>query len=274
MHLTLLGGEYVDDAKIKFQFELQLGALADSGMTVPGKTLRSQLRKELDFPLSEFQTAVHTPNRDTQTAEEKARAATLVFGHIYKCDRCDDWHSNLAGGVLLSSSGFALTNYHVLDFERGHAFGAMLSDGRLFPVEEILASSKDDDLALVKLGSAAELPYVSWSAEAKVGSPLFVISHPDSHFYALTRGHLSRFSLSPKRKTKRMEITAPFARGSSGSGIFDPEGRLIGLVSSTNTVFYNVTKEEKSIPQLVFYNGIPAVSFLDLFTSGEEQDSP
>src|SRR5690606_11379659 len=113
-------------------------------------------------------------------------------------------------------------------------FGAMSADGQVHPIDEILAASKADDIALVRLRGARDLPYVSITAKLPAsGEELFVISHPDGHFHTLTRGHLARKYLTARERAPRLQITADFAKGSSGSGIFNLRGELIGLAVST-----------------------------------------
>jgi hypothetical protein len=176
---------------------------------------------------------------DLSSAFTLAKEATLVLGHLYLCGKCDRHHGNLAGGVLISSDGLALTNYHVLDFREAVVFGAMTAAGEVYAIDEVLAASKSDDVALIRLRGAKDLAHLPLGTELKTGEALFVVSHPDGHFYTLTHGYLARRYLTPKERVPRLQITADFAKGSSGCGILNRRGELVGLVASTSSIYYN-----------------------------------
>src|SRR5690606_18815429 len=102
---------------------------------------------------------------------------------------------------------------------------------------------KKDDIALIRRRGAENLPFVRIRNTAAKGDGIFVISHPDGFFYSFTKGYLSRKYLTPKEKTPRLQITADIAKGSSGAGIFNNAGELVGLATGTNSVYYG--KEEE-----------------------------
>ena len=260
---------YISDQALSANFTRKCTELITSEKHVEGEVIRAALKRELKFTKSLLSTVPPAPADNASDAGVKnavrlASDATLIVGHLYLCGKCDRWHNNLAGGVLISADGLMITNYHVLKFTQAKTFAAMTKDGRIFPIEKVLASSSKDDLALVQLGGAKDLPFVPIAASAETGDALFVVSHPDAHFYTFTEGHVSRYFLEPKERAKRIQITAPFARGSSGSGIFNGSGELIGLATFTNTIFYE--PKTSSNPQTVLYTGVPSASILELGT--------
>ncbi len=257
--------DYIDDDAVKTAFENQLGELYRAGglpaATAIARQLRSATRAPLAPPPGEPSPAPPGPGG----AIARARAATLVLGHLYLCGKCDKYHANVAGGVLISPDGLAVTNHHVLDARNALVFGAMTADGRLFAIERILAASKSDDLALVRLRGAADLPHAPLQSEISSGDEVFVLSHPDGHFYTLTRGYVARKYLSARERSPRLQITADFAKGSSGSGIFNARGGLVGLAASTNSIYHEVKDGKPVDLQMVVKTGIPAESILPLF---------
>lgn len=261
-----LGADFIDDAKVKADFESKLTALFKAGGLTTGSAIAAQLRsaKRGEFP---FPTAEETATdvKDEGAAFSRARAGTLVLGHLYLCGKCDLHHANLAGGVLVSPDGLALTNYHVLDFGEAIVFGAMTADGRVFPIDKVLAASKRDDVALVKLRGAEGLPCAPFGQSPELGEAVFAVSHPDGHFYTLTRGHLARKYLTPKGGVPRLQITADFARGSSGCGIFNEAGGLVGIATSTNSIHYTEEEGRKANLQMVVKSGVPLESIRALF---------
>ncbi|MEQ1843249.1 MAG: serine protease [Verrucomicrobiales bacterium] len=257
--------EFINDAGIKSSFETKLGALFEAGgipkATDVLKQLREEKRSELTLPAPAPTQEIHPPE-----VYERTRNASLVLGHLYLCGKCENYHANLAGGVILSPDGLVLTNFHVIDFKEAIVFGAMTANGTIFGIEKVVASSKQNDLALLKLREAKDLTYVVPQEKIETGEEIFVISHPDGHFYTLTKGYLARKYLTPKQKTPMLQITADFAKGSSGAGIFNALGELAGIATSTSSIYYDGSVESPENLQMVIKSGIPASSLRGLFS--------
>jgi S1-C subfamily serine protease len=253
--------ETIDDLGLKAAFEKQLGALKDAGKTADPKELQKQLNRTRAGGI-ELETV---PDRVLQASAiyDNAKSATLIFGNIYKCDRCDKWHGGMAGGVLLTSDGVAVTNYHVMENNKAGAFGAMTADGSMHAVLEVLAASKKDDVALVRL-AGENFPSIPVSIGDDVGSEVRVISHPDGRFFSYSEGVIARYFTDRKNRAPRMQITADYARGSSGSGVFNEAGALTGLVSATTSIYYHQSKEEHDNLQMVIKSCIPVAAIWDL----------
>lgn len=254
---------YLDDEAIKESFSRQLEAAYRAGGLTTGVNLVRQLQKadtaSLPPPLASATDTVKAP-------VESARAATLILGHLYHCDTCKELHASPSGGVVISANGLALTNYHVLNVREAIVFGAMTLQGKFYPIDSVLAASKDNDLALVQLRDATQMPYVALSPSVSTGDELFVISHPDGYFFSLTRGFLSRKYLQlEENRSPRLQITADFAQGSSGCGIFNLQGGLIGLAASTSSIYCAEEGDELEDLQMVVKSGVPTESILKLF---------
>lgn len=173
---------------------------------------------------------------------DRCRRASMVVGCLYDCGRCSQIHANLSGGVVVSEDGLVLTNYHVLVREEGMVKGlvAMNHQGECFAIAEVLAASKTADVALIRLACDRPLqPVPIATASPKPLSPVTVISHPHNEFYTVSTGVVSRLARSgmPGDSATWLEITAEFSGGSSGSGIFDASGQLVGLVSRIHPLF-------------------------------------
>jgi S1-C subfamily serine protease len=100
---------------------------------------------------------------------------------------------------------------------------------------------------------------------APVGSPVRVISHPDGHFYTLTEGVVSRYLTVRRAETEvpAMAITADFARGSSGGPVFDDAGAVVGIATTTHSIYYD-EKGARDNLQMVIKQCVPAASVLKL----------
>ncbi|MFT4636715.1 MAG: serine protease Do [Verrucomicrobiales bacterium] len=149
----------------------------------------------------------------------------------------EDAEAHHAGGFIISASGLALTNHHVIQsYRQGDLLTATTLDGRVVGVREILASNEADDLALIQLDGEGFQP-VAIAEGAPVGSDEVAISHPQNAFYTLTKGHISRYCREDNRP--RMMITAEFAMGSSGAPVFNQNGAVVGMIEMKRSIAYN-----------------------------------
>ncbi len=130
--------------------------------------------------------------------------------------------------MIVSPDGLALTNYHVASEYNGKLIG-LLSDGRLVRVIKVLAGDLASDTALVQL-DRKDLPYVPIATkQPSAAEDLIAIHHTESRYYTYDRGYVKRYPLI--RGKPWMEISAEYAPGGSGCGIFNAEHELVGLVS-------------------------------------------
>jgi len=70
-----------------------------------------------------------------------------------------------------------------------------------------------------------------------VGNAATIISNPQGRFFTLSQGRVSRYHMSSKG-VPMMNVTADYAKGSSGGPIFNDRGDVIGLVSNTVSIPY------------------------------------
>jgi len=174
----------------------------------------------------------------------RACDSVIILGRLYKCDKCSHWHLGTAAGFAVAASGAVATNYHVVDNDEGAALVAMTGDGRVLPVREVLAADKVNDVALLQLDGQGPPP-LPLGPEAPVGTAARVISHPERHFYAMTEGIVSRYftTRAGGAEAPRVAITAEYAKGSSGAPVLDDCGRVVAMVESTQSIYYDKDKE-------------------------------
>ena len=262
-----------DDDGMRNKFISRMAEHLNQGKTVKGGKLASQLdRKLFEMDCSVGSPAVLAPADIYQSAVK----SVVMVGTLYKCDRCENWHSGFASGFVIGSDGVVVTNYHVVEKAADvETLGVMAHDGKVYPVSSVLAADELQDIAVLKVAGKglAALPV---KADAPVGSDVYVLGHPDGQFYTFTHGLLSRYLVheahnkkgkGPRGKINRMAITADFARGSSGSPVLDGTGRVVGIVSSTRSIYYNKEKGIEKNLQMVLKHCIPAGELLKLLPS-------
>jgi len=255
----------INDREIDARLAEYGGRLLEEKEAVPSRTLRQQLDR------TNFTLKTRSPSRKTLTPGEiveRNRAGVLVVAGIFKCDKCSRWHAGGGSGVMLSASGVFATACHVVSSTNHATLVILTGDGRLAPVREVLAANRRTDVAILQAEGEGFVP-VPVSTNAPVGAPIWVISHPDDHFYTLSQGIVSRYFLRAAGRGRPdltfMAITADFAKGSSGGPVFNEQGAVVGLVSSTISSYFNEDREHhKDNLQMVFKNCAPAQYILDL----------
>src|SRR4029077_14341335 len=103
---------------------------------------------------------------------------------------------------------------------------------------EVIARHTNLDLVLIWIprhSGAAE--FVQPIATPKEGQTIFVIGHPERLKYTLSTGIISRMENST------LQISAPVSPGTSGGPVYDQQGNLLGVVSSTLDKSYQPNAE-------------------------------
>lgn len=257
---AMVSDREIDRALVEFG-----GRLIEERHAVPSHVLRQQLDR------TRHPVKLRSPSRKNLSPGEifeRQRAGVLVVAGIFKCDKCSKWHAGGGSGVMLTESGIFATAAHVVSARDHQALVVLTGDGRLAPVREVLAANRRADVALLQVEGDGFVP-LPISTNAPVGAPVCVISHPDDHFFTLSQGIVSRyFAISAgggRPDLAFMAITADFAKGSSGGPVFNQNGAVVGLVSSTVSSYYNEDRQHhRDNLQMVFKNCAPAAHILEL----------
>ncbi|TVR45795.1 MAG: serine protease [Puniceicoccaceae bacterium] len=264
--------DLIDDQERIRQFENRFGTMKDAGQVVAAEVLVEQLQ-ERSKPQSTLPVNLSTETRSLTPAEiyRLRRDSVVMMGRLYKCDHCDDWHISVSGGVMLSEDGIGVTNYHVIMADNADAFGIMTFDGVVYPVEEILAGSRVDDLAFFRVDGDGFRP-APLSRGDDPGTPVTAITHPRQQLYYVSHGIVARNYIERRGRLHRprLAITADYARGSSGAGIFNDRGDLASIVSSTRSIYYTREDGIDRNLQMVMKITVPAHSILELAGWEEE----
>jgi WD40 repeat protein len=132
-------------------------------------------------------------------------------------------------GVLISSDGKIVTNFHVVEGKR--VMLARRHDGSFLTITGVLAADKANDLVILK-ADGRNLPFVPLgdSDAVKVGEAICVIGSPMLLEGTVTTGIISAIR-ELKDGRKLLQISAPISKGSSGSPVFNRKGEVIGIAS-------------------------------------------
>lgn len=254
----------IEDEELKRRLIREGTRLIQAGRTVRARTLVDQLQLPPNpIPLPAVETGGGSGDLFSQ-----AKASVVVVSALYHCRKCVQMHATSASGFVIAREGVVVTNYHVVEDPSVHTLVVMTNDRRVLPVEQVLAASRADDLAILKVAASdlVPLPLAASSAEAPIGSSVMVISHPDGQYYCCTAGIVSRYfkTRSEGQLVDAVAITADYARGSSGAPVLNARGQVVGVVQSTESIYYTETGQQQRDLQMVFKTCIPAGSLWKL----------
>ena len=183
-----------------------------------------------ELPAAEIPPAVRAAERARIEAIARgSRAAVAIFAG----------EAGGGSGVLVSADGYALTNFHVVQ-PAGVAMKCGLADGRLYDAV-LVGLDPTGDVALIKLVGRDDFPFAELADSdlVEVGDFCFAAGNP---FLLATdlRPSISAGIVSGTRRYQFpagtileyadcLQVDAAINPGNSGGGLFDAEGRVIGV---------------------------------------------
>ncbi len=136
----------------------------------------------------------------------------------------------LGSGVLVSADGVILTAEHLFDDDTEYT--VELYKGEKLPVKRFLYRNAELDLAALEVaGKGLPSVEIADANKAQVGAGVVAIGNPEGFENTISQGVLSgKRALGDE--SFRLQTTAPISPGSSGGGLFDEQGRLLGILVS------------------------------------------
>lgn len=140
--------------------------------------------------------------------------------------------NSLGSGVILSSDGIVVSNYHVV----GEAtdIRVVLNDRREY-VARVLLGDEEADLAILQVEGATDLPALALrdSDTVEVGELVLAIGNPFGVGQTVSSGIVSGLARSGTAMGNArgyfIQTDAPINPGNSGGALVDVNGRLIGI---------------------------------------------
>ena len=140
---------------------------------------------------------------------------------------------DIKGTVLGFGSGFFVqedliaTNFHVIE---GATKGTAKLVNKLthYSIEGVLATDKDNDLALLKVSGHGTKPLpLGDSDDIKIGATVYVAGNPRGLEGTFSIGIIS--SRRDRDTKERLQMTAPISPGSSGGPVLNQKGEVVGI---------------------------------------------
>ena len=162
-----------------------------------------------------------------------------------------------AGSGFAISEKYVATNYHVVDGANVMKISGVGGDFTKKYNVEVVASDKNNDLAIVKVtdkdfSGFVDIPYAIFPDNVDVGTEIFVLGYPLPFALGqevkVTNGIISS-KTGFQNDVTRYQMTAPIQAGNSGGPVFDYKGNMIAVsVAGVNSsVAENVLYSVKSV---------------------------
>lgn len=151
---------------------------------------------------------------------------------------------SLGSGVIMSPSGYIITNKHVVD--NPDQILVALQDGAIFDAL-LVGSDSLTDLAVLKI-DADNLPVIPINNQriTHVGDVVLAIGNPYNIGQTVTQGIISatgRVGLSSTRRQNFLQTDASINSGNSGGALINTEGELVGINTLSFTAGQGISSE-------------------------------
>lgn len=132
-------------------------------------------------------------------------------------------------GVVLDTHGIVVTNFHVV--QNADSITISICGYDTAYDATILALDKENDLAILSTDAPTPSKVIISIDSPRIGDDVVVISNPGGLCLTLSDGIVSAFRMISNREA--IQSTAPISHGSSGGGMFNMHGELVGVVFAT-----------------------------------------
>lgn len=215
------------------------GALYADHVTIPDfspppkveQTSRSS-KPDTVFPSKILTAAKPSPTLNPSTLEEltyeqlAALSSSVVMIKTY-----DNDNEILCGGsgVVIHSSGYILTNLHVV--AGGNYFSVLYeNETQEYLTDNFVKYHQEYDLAVIKVDNRCSPLPVKAEGNLVRGQKIVAIGSPLGLFNSVSDGIVSGFR--DINTIPMIQFTAPISHGSSGGALLDMFGRLVGLLTA------------------------------------------
>jgi S1-C subfamily serine protease len=158
---------------------------------------------------------------------QKATATLIVYDKEGKGVR-------QGSGIFINSNGLLLTNYHVIKGMDISRTQAKLPSGAFYELRGIKGLNEKLDIAILQF-EAADTPHVKNLGDSDKllsGEKVIAIGSPSGLENSISEGIIA----NPARVlfgTKFIQFTAPMSPGNSGGGLFNKDGKAVGITTAS-----------------------------------------
>ena len=249
--------EYISDKAFMEKVEKGILELLKSDEVVGVNTLKKRVANLKEHAKVDAKLVPQRKKKlDTEELYRVCKPSSLVVA-IYETPQgaTTPVVSQWASASALTEDGICLTNYHVMGdiigggqrrifdpTNRDSLRVVATAEGKVYPIVEILSYDFPNDMVLFRVDTRGDkLQPLPLGEPAPVGKPIHLIAHPDGRLFNYGQGIVTRNTSRTAHgvDTPKMEISIDFAKGSSGGAILDDCGNLVGMVSFSNSIYFD-----------------------------------
>ena len=232
-----------------------------AGTFYPGRTLSRAEAATIIMRLLKADTRQTVSLANPLTAEEIYKLASPAVFYVEAFDSEGEILKS-GSGFFISSSGLAVTNYHVL-------VGAVtakitMDNGDVRDIAGVYDYTWKNDLALIKI-NVSSVPFLEFgdSSEVQTGATVYTLGSPLGLQASFSRGIVSQ-ALREIEGAEYIQLDAPISSGSSGGALIDTTGKVIGVTCATAVGAQNINLAVpiNFISNLTHTSSVPLASIL------------
>ncbi len=154
----------------------------------------------------------------------------VIEGNPYFVSPQERIEGSLGSGVIVSTDGYVLTNYHVI--AGAYQILVSLHDGRDAQAE-LVGIDSETDLAVLKI-KLPDLTAIRFgdAQHMRIGDVVLAIGNPLGVGQTVTQGIISaaaRYGLELNIQENYLQTDAAINQGNSGGALVDTSGKLVGI---------------------------------------------
>lgn len=250
--------------------------LTAEGGLISAETFQAQLKHPTAASF-ELVPPASTSLRGREIAKRAAESHVRV-GWVYQCTKCSRWHTNLAGGYAIAPD-LVVTAHHVIappvSMKPGTGHPVIIrGESEVLNIETVIFADTTGDTVIMRV-STKDLKPLAFSRDVQVGDTAYCFSDPRDVVGHFSSGLVNRIhspALPGKKASpldQRIDVSADWAPGSSGSAILDEYGNVIGHVARIRPLYGSPRTGEpaarSATPTLMTLNeAVPASVVLSL----------
>ena len=159
----------------------------------------------------------------------------VVKGTSLKYDSTGGYTKSTSSGsgVIFTSDGYIITNDHII--ENALDITVMTYDGTTYTAD-LIASDAKMDIAVLKIkAEGLHCAEIASGEVPPVGTAVAVMGNPLGYNFSITQGCIGgvdRNVVIEGNEMTLMQLSAPINSGNSGGGVFNSEGKVVGIVNA------------------------------------------
>lgn len=170
----------------------------------------------------------------TDLYNEYIDTIVVVTGSSIKYDSTGGYTKSVSrgSGVIFSSDGYIITNNHII--ENALDITVETYNGVTYTAD-LISTDQKIDIAVLKI-QATGLHYAEFTSGEvpPVGTAVAVMGNPLGYKFSITQGCIGgvdRSVVVDGNEMTLMQLSAPINSGNSGGGVFNSDGKVVGIVN-------------------------------------------